>query len=218
MMSRRVLSAVFALGALVPFTGCGMGGLGPQPGNGTSGTTPNPTSVLFVSAPPASMAVNASATIYAAAIYARTVGSGSTAVSYSLSCSSPNACGGFSDSDEGGAVVYTAPAAIPVGGTVTVTAASVADPSITVSGVVTIVPPIPISVSIYGSVPASIEVGASVPLSAVIQNDVSANPQIKWTVSCGSSSCGSFSALNTTSTGRTTYTAPVAIPTGNTVT
>jgi hypothetical protein len=195
-------------------SGCGFGNsnvsLPPQPAK--------PTGVLFIQAPPASLAVNASANIDAAAIYTLASNSGSTLVNYSMSCGSAGSCGVFSASDEGGAVTYTAPSAIPSGGTVTITATSVADSSKSASASITIVPPIPISILFYIPPPASVQVGTSVPLEVLIQNDVTANPKVQWTVSCGGAACGSFSASTTTSTGTTNYTAPAAIPAGNTVT
>lgn len=195
--------------------GCGFG-------NSFNASLPSqpakPTGVLFVQAPPSSMAVKASVNIYAAAIYAFASNAGNAQVNYSMSCASAGACGTFSGSEEVGAVTYTAPPAIPVGGKVTITATSLADPTKSISATITIVPPIPISVSFYVSPPASVQVGTSVPLNVLIQNDVTANPQVKWTASCGSTACGSFSASTTTSTGNTSYTAPAAIPAGNTVT
>ena len=209
-----LLAGVAALGALA---GCGPGNLTPIT---ATGQPVEPTSVLFVSAPPASLAVNASAGIYAAAVYPLDTAAGSenAAVTYSLSCGSPNACGTFGPNDEVGAVTYTAPAAIPSGGTVTVTATSVADTSISASTKITIVPPIPISVSFYGGMPASMQVGSAISMRAQIENDVTANPQVKWAVSCGGTACGGFNTTTTTNEAPTTYTAPAAIPPGGTVT
>jgi hypothetical protein len=97
-----------------------------------------------------------------------------------------------------------------------VTATSAANPSLSRSAGITIVPPIPISVAF--AAPASLQVNASYPLRALIENDVSANPQVTWTVSCGATACGSFNPATTTNDEPTTYTAPAAIPSGNTVT
>ena len=200
------------MGTTAGLAGCGS--VSPPPINKLQ-----PTSVIFVSAPPSSLAVKASATIYAATIYSSGIASSSenTLVTYAISCGSSNACGTLSASDEVGAMVYTAPAAIPSGATVTVTATSVADPSLTRSAAITIVPPIPISV-IFAGAPASIQVNASVSLRASISNDVSANPQVNWTVNCGGTQCGSFSPSTTSNDQPTTYNAPAAIPPGNTVT
>ncbi len=214
-MGRTALLSFVALGTIAGLAGCGGAGSVPP-----LNTTPQPTSVIFAATPPSSLAVNASATIDAATIYATAVGIGSqnSLVTYSISCGSPNACGALSASDEVGAVVYTAPAAIPAGGTVTVTATSVAKPSLSASTTITIVPPIPISVSFYGTPPASLQVNASFTLRALIVNDVTANPQVKWSVACGGTACGSVSPVTTGNDVATTYTAPSAIPPGSTVT
>jgi hypothetical protein len=199
------------------FAGCGFPGLPPL----TLPTQPSqPISVLFVATPPATLAVNASATIYAAATYAIGVGGSNTneMVTYAVTCGSAGACGSFSASNELGAVVYTAPSTVPSGGTVTITATSVADTTKSVSATITIVPPIPISVAFPSAMPASLQIEAVVSLRALITNDTSANPQVKWMVTCGSAGCGSFNPTTTTSEAATTYTAPSAIPTGNTVT
>jgi hypothetical protein len=116
-------------------------------GGGSSGPPPGPTAVLFVLAPPASMAVNASVTLQAVATYA-TGAAGNMAVTWAVKCASA-ACGTFGPSANAGGITYTAPAAIPSGGAVTITASSVADSSKTVSATVTIVSPIPIVVSLY---------------------------------------------------------------------
>jgi len=175
--------------------------------------------VIFVSTPPTSLAVKASATIDAAAIYPNSAvgASENTAVTYSMSCSSAGACGSFSASDEGGAMVYTAPSAIPSGSTVTITATSVADTALSVSAKITIVPPIPISLVFMGEPPASMQVGSSISFGVNIENDVTANPQVQWTATCGGSACGTFSPSTTTSTQPTTYTAPATIPPGGSV-
>ena len=175
-----------------------------------------PTSVIFVSVPPTSLAVNASATIYATTTFSSASSSNNTLANYSLSCASANACGTLSPSNEAGATVYKAPPAIPTGGTVTITATSVANPSISRPASIAIVPPLPISVAV--AAPASLQVNAAYPLRAIIQNDVSANPQVTWTVSCAAIACGSFNPATTPNDEPTTYTAPSAIPPGNTVT
>ncbi len=142
------------------------------------------------------------ATIYAATMYPTNSIAENTLVTYSISCGTPNACGTLSASDEVGAMVYKAPAAIPSGATVTVTATSVANSSLSRSTTITIVPPIPISVTFFGAPPASLQVGASFALRALIENDVTANPQVKWTVACGSAACGSFNPTTTYSEAR----------------
>ena len=115
-------------------------------------------------------------------------------------------------------MVYTAPSAIPSGSTVTITATSVADTALFASAKITIVPPIPISVAFSEPPPASLQVSSSLNLGVNIENDVTANPQVQWTVTCGGSNCGTFSPSTTTSTQPTTYTAPTSIPSGGSVT
>jgi len=205
------------MGTVAGLTGCGIAG---NMSSVSLNETLQPTSVLFVSSPPSSLAVNASATIYAATIYSSGISNGpeNTLVTYSLSCGSPKACGTLSASDEVGAIVYAAPAAIPSGTTVTITATSIANPSLSRSATVTIVPPIPISVSFFGAAPALLQVNSLIVLHALIMNDVTANPQVKWTVACGGTACGAFSPTTTPSEVAATYTAPAAIPPGNTVT
>ena len=160
------------------------------------------------------MAVNATATVYAAVKNS----SSNPQVNYSITCGTANACGTSNASDELGAIVYTAPSTIPSGGTVTITATASADTSKSISAVITIVPPIAISVSFQPTMPASLQVNAAVSWNAVIKNDTSANPQVKWTVACGDASCGSFNPATTTNGAATTYTAPSTIPSGKTVT
>jgi len=194
------------IAALVCLTGCG----GPP---ATIRPPLQPISVLFLEAPPASMAVNALATIDAAVENSPS----NNGVTYSMSCGSANACGTFSASDEASATVYKAPAAIPSGTTVTITATAAADATKSVSATVTIVAPIPIAVAFPPATPASLEVNAAVTLNATITNDTSANPQVKWAVTCGGTACGSFNPTTTTNEAQTTYTAPAAIPPGNVV-
>jgi hypothetical protein len=198
-----------------------VGGLSGCAGSGNSIQTitqVNPTAVIWVAAPPTSMAVSAAATLLAATTYPISPGSsGNAAVTYTMTCGTPSGCGTFSASAEGGAVTYTAPSAIPAGTTVTVTATSVADTSLSASAKITIVPPIPIAVSFFATPPASLEAGAQFSMSAGITNDVSANPQVKWAVTCGGTACGSFNPTTTYNEAQTTYTAPTTIPPGGNV-
>jgi hypothetical protein len=213
MTGRTAVFSLVLFVAIAGVAGCGISG-------GLSSITPpppTPTSVIFVQAPPSSLAVNATANVYAATIFSVAGSNENSSVNYSISCASPNACGTLGPSDEVGAVTYTAPPAVPSGSVVTITATSQADSSLSRAFSVTIVPPIPISISMYGNTPASIQVNASIGVSARIENDTSANPQVKWTMTCGSASCGSFSSATTYSQQTTTYTAPSAIPAGNTV-
>jgi hypothetical protein len=79
-------------------------------------------------------------------------------------------------------------------------------------------PPQAISVALSPAPPTSLQTNAAQPLTAVVSNDPSSSPQVTWTVTCGSSgACGSFSPTTSASAAATTYTAPSAVPTGNTV-
>ena len=77
-------------------------------------------------------------------------------------------------------------------------------------------PPV-ISVTFNPAAPASINTGAKASLTAVVSNDT-ANGGVSWSVTCGSSACGSFSASSTPSGTATTYTAPATAPSPATVT
>jgi hypothetical protein len=175
--------------------------------------------VIFVAQPPTSLAVNATATVDAATIYPiNSVGNLNTAVTYSLSCGTTNGCGTLGASDELGAANFVAPATVPTGDTVTLTATSVADPSLSTSAIIKIVPPIPITVAFFGAPPASVVVSSQVQLRAQITNDVSANPMVNWSVSCGQPDCGTLAPPSTPDEEPATFTAPASIPPGNTVT
>jgi hypothetical protein len=80
-------------------------------------------------------------------------------------------------------------------------------------------PPTPpaISVAFSPAAPTSINTSATASLTAVVSND-SANGGVSWSVTCGSSACGSFSPASTPSGTATTYTAPAAAPSPATVT
>lgn len=116
---------------------------------------------------------------------------------------------------------YTAPALIPVGTTVAITATVTSDPSQKSSLALTIVS-LPVVVSIP-SAPTTMAVNATAHLSASLTNDTS-DAGAKWTVTlgdgspCDSSDCGSFNPTQTTGSAQTTYTAPAKSPAGGTVT
>lgn len=206
---------IVALFIVVLLSGCGGGGPGSEI---TLPPPPEPTAVVFISAPPVSLAVDARASVSAVAIFPSGTTGGNAAVTWTVTCGSPGSCGGFSANDDAAAVTFTAPPQIPSGETVMLKATSLANPSVSASSAVMIVPPIPISVSFSAGQPASIQVGAAINLGATVLNDVSANPEVAWTVACGSAACGSLQPATTSSGSPTTYTAPAAIPSGATVT
>ena len=66
--------------------------------------------------------------------------------------------------------------------------------------------------------PSSMNASSSAGIAATVSNDPQ-NAGVTWSVTCGSAgACGSFDHTATASTIPTTYTAPSAIPSGNTVT
>ena len=75
------------------------------------------------------------------------------------------------------------------------------------------IPPDPpaITVALSPQPPSSIDAGATTSLTAAVSND-NANGGVKWTVSCGSTQCGTFSASSTASGQAVKYTAPTTIP------
>jgi hypothetical protein len=198
--------------ALVVLAGCGGGSQSQTPS-----APPGPTGVIFVSPAPTSLAVNAPATLLAVPIFANSNTLGNRSVTWTVTCASQGACGAFGPNANAAAITYTAPAAIPAGTTVTVTATSVADTSKSVSAQITIVLPLPLSVSILAP-PASAQVNAQVSVVATIANDVSANSEVTWTVTCGTTACGSFNPTSTPNGVATTYTAPATVPAGGSVT
>jgi hypothetical protein len=118
-------------------------------------------------------------------------------------------------SASGYVAVYTAPAAPPKQGTVTLYAAATSDPS-KFSSVTLTIGGLPISVGFAPAPPSTMRAGASSAFRVVLNND-DTNAGVNWTVICGSSDCGSFDPVQTTSGVTTTYTAPATVPTGDTV-
>ena len=212
----RCRPAIFliGIGMIAGLAGCG------NPGEFMTFTLPpissQPTSVLFVITPPAALAINATTALSAAV----TNFSSNALITWSAKCGSAGSCGSFSLSQttSGGNTNYTAPSAIPSGATVTITATVVGSAAQSVSAKIEITPPQPITVSLVGVPPAFLQINKTVELSAQIANDVSANPQVKWTVACASGGCGTFNPITTNSEAQTDYTAPPAIPSGNSVT
>jgi len=122
----------------------------------------------------------------------------------------------YAASGAGIVALYNAPAAPPKEGVVTLYAAATADHSRYSSVTLTMVG-LPISVGFAQTPPSSLSVNGTAPLKAVLTNDYVAGGA-RWTVTCGSTTCGSFSATQTASGVATTYTAPATVPTGGDVT
>jgi hypothetical protein len=207
------MTLFIGIAMIAGLTGCGAGPYFPF----TVPAPPTePTSLLFAISPPTSLAVKATV---AMSVAVSNNPSGAL-INWAVTCASAGACGSFSNSQtpSGATTNYTAPSAIPSGATVTITATLSSDSSQSVSATVKITAPQAIVVSFLGVPPASLQINATVPLSVQIMNDVSASPQVTWTVTCGSAACGLFHPTTTTNEEQTNYTAPAAIPTGNSVT
>ena len=86
----------------------------------TNGNNNQPISVALTTAPPTSMQTNATATISA------TVSNDAANKGVTWSCTPSTSCGSFTPAQtpSGTATIYTAPAAVPSGGNVTITATS----------------------------------------------------------------------------------------------
>jgi hypothetical protein len=139
-------------------------------------------------------------------------------VNWSVTCGSVH-CGSFNPTSTASAVAtqFTAPATIPSGNTVTVTATSVADNTKSISATITITQGPAISVTLNPAPRAQMNVSSAAPFTAVVANDPQ-NAGVNWSVTCGSVHCGSFNPTSTASAVATQFTAPATIPSGNTVT
>jgi hypothetical protein len=130
------------------------------------------------------------------------------------------ACGALSPAhtSDGSASVYTAPSKIPLGNTVTITAAVTGDPSATSSVTLAIVAT-PISIAFETAPVTSLSATETAVFQVQMANDATA-AGASWTATCGSTAsgaaCGSFSPTVTASGAQTTYTAPAAVPPGGT--
>jgi hypothetical protein len=71
----------------------------------------------------------------------------------------------------------------------------------------------PLAIAFSSTPPAAMTADTPLSLTATVTNDPKSGG-VDWTVSCSTSSCGSFSASHTTSGTATTYTAPTVPPTG----
>ncbi len=118
-------------------------------------------------------------------------------------------------SSTGYIALYVAPPAPPKQGVVTLYASATADHS-RVATVTLSIEGQPISVGFAPAPSSSLKVGASTQIKAVVNNDAT-NAGARWSAVCGSTDCGSFSPVETTSGVVTTYTAPATIPTASTV-
>jgi len=118
-------------------------------------------------------------------------------------------------SASGYVALYTAPAATPKNGIVTLYASSASNPS-KYSSVTLTIGGLPISVGFAPAPPSSMHTDTSAQFRVVLNNDTT-NAGVSWSILCGSSDCGSFDPTQTTSGQATTYTTPATAPTGGTV-
>jgi hypothetical protein len=172
------------------------------------------------SAPPAALTTGTQATL------AATVASDSNnlGVNWTASCGGTGGCGSFNLSPahtaSAGKIIYTAPASVPTGGVVTITASSPAttpsNPAIAITTVVAAPP----SLAFTQAPPASLTAAAQAPISVTVANDV-APGGVKWTVQCSSTipgGCGWIDPVQSASGATAVYTAPPVTPTGTSVT
>ncbi len=128
-----------------------------------------------------------------------TVSNDSTNTGVSWSCAPANACGLFSPSSTASAVAttYTAPAVVPAGGQVTVTAISITDPTKSASSVVMINDPAS-EVRFDVSPPLTIHPSQTASVSASVSDDTAG---VTWSCS-PAGTCGTFSLAATAQRGR----------------
>jgi len=202
---RHISSLLAAFALAVTVVGCG--------GSSSNPPTPQAISVSISPAPPSS--IDAGSSINVTAVVSND--SANAGVKWSVSCSL-SACGSVSAAStaSGTATKYSAPASVASQTSVIITATSVSDSTKSATATISISPAnAPISVALSAP-PTSITVGATALLTANVSND-SANAGVTWSVTCGSSLCGSFNPTSTASGTATTYTAPAAVPSPATV-
>jgi hypothetical protein len=161
-----------------------------------SSPKPKPVTIAISSAPPATMNMSATAQI------AATVTNDSANKGVDWSCTPAASCGTFTPAHtaSGANTTYQAP---NTAGSVTITAASTAKPTVTASVTVTINP---ITISITTAPPSTMEINASAQIAATVANDLS-NGGVDW--SCApAASCGTFTPTHTASGANTVYQAP----------
>lgn len=131
------------------------------------------------------------------------------------SCAPANACGSFSPSSTASAVatIYTAPAVVPAGGQVTVTAKSITDSTKTASSVVMITDSAS-EVRFDVSPPPTIHPSQTVSVSASVSHDTAG---VTWGCS-PAGTCGTFSPAATGNGVVTSYLAPSSAAPGTSIT
>lgn len=200
------VSLAVAIVVGIAITGCGFTSATNNPGNS------QPILVALITAPPATLQTSATVKI------AATVSNDLTKAGVSWSCAPSNSCGSFSPADTASSATtnYTAPASVPQGGSVTITATSVADNTKDASSKLLVKAAPAVAVTLGTPPPASLPTSATAVIAATVSND-SAKAGVSW--GCApASSCGSFSPTQTASAAPTTYTAPASVPQGENVT
>lgn len=179
-----------------------------------------PLSLSFVPgfAGPSSLDVNTTAKL----IVTVTNDSSNAGVLWTATCGSA-ACGSFNPAQTSGTsllgTTYTAPSAVPAGGTVTLTATSVTDTTKSVSSTVTITKPPAASAISVSVTPSALAVtnsgsGRTAHPVAVVLND-SAAAGVDWSLSC--TNCGSITS-HTSSGTAATFLASSSPAVGSTIT
>jgi hypothetical protein len=180
---------------------------------GGSSNGPMPISVALSPVPPSSITVSTTANL--TAIVSNDDSGGG--VTWTVSCGSTQ-CGSFNpaSTSSGSATTFAAPANIPSNSTVTVVATSKADTTKSASATITIAASTGVSVSFIAQPPAALVSGATSNLIALVSGD-SHDAGVTWSVTCSSAQCGNFNPASTASNAPTVFTAPAAVPTGNSV-
>ena len=205
-MKSRLISLLGGISVLASLlAGCGASG---------GGNPAQPITVAFAAQPPASLAAGTTAAL-SAIVHNDSLNAG---VLWSVTCGGGQ-CGSFNPTStpSAAATTYVAPASIPSGSTVTITATSVSDATKWITSTIKITAPAGISVAFASQLPASLVQGLTVDVTAVVSDD-SKNAGVTWSVSCGGTTCGSFSPSSTPSGVSTIYTSPSSVPAGSTVT
>lgn len=177
-----------------------------------------PVSISITQAPPPSVLTNASVPVIAVVTNDPT----NSGVTWTISC--PVAPCGFWSATPPSSVTEVAsgtPATYIAPGTavnhVTLQAVPTISP-MTVPVTVVISVAAQVSIAITQKAPNTISVNAPAAMVATVSNPAKQDLGVDWTVTCGSPVCGSFSPIHTASGVATTFTAPGAVPTPNTVT
>lgn len=177
----------------------------------------HPLTVSFTQSPPTSTGLGTTNTMSATV----SNDSSNAGVDWTVTCATSGTCGSFSPTHtaSGAVTTYTAPIIVPSGGTVTISAAATADSTVVAQATVTISSTSG-GISVFFAVPPpkSLPIDQSTAITAIVINDTS-NKGIDWMVSCGTAgACGSLNPAHTASGEFSNYTAPSAVPAGNTVT